>query len=78
MMAAMHQFMPDLKVEVVDALAEGDKVVVRNRWTGTNAQTGQHMEFHGFVLWRIAANQIAERWATVTPLHELAAKSLEW
>ncbi len=78
MMAAMHRLFPDLHVEVEDALAEGDKVVVRNLWIGTNAQTGQRMEFHGFVLWRIADGKIVERWATVTPLQELAAKTLEW
>lgn len=78
MMAAMHGLMPDLRVEVKDAIAEGDKVVVRNLWTGTNAKTGQRMEFHGFVLWRVAGGKIAERWATVTPLHELAAQTLEW
>lgn len=78
MMSAMHALMPDLTVTVLDAVAEGDKVVVRNLWTGTNAKTGQHLEFHGFVLWRIAEGKIVERWATVTPLHELAAQSLEW
>ena len=78
MMAAMHQLMPDLKVEVKDALAEGDKVVVRNLWTGTDTKTGQRMEFHGFVMWCLADGKIAERWATVTPLHALAAQSLGW
>ena len=78
MMAAMHKLFPDLNVEVKDALAEGDKVVVRNFWTGTNAETGKRMEFHGFVLWRIEDGKIAERWATVTPLHELAAEEMSW
>ena len=78
MMAAMHKLFPDLRVEVRDAIAEADKVVVRNLWNGTNAQTGQRMEFHGFVLWRIEGGKIAERWATVTPLHDLAARTLEW
>ena len=78
MVAAMHQLMPDLTVEVKDALAEGDKVMVRNLWTGTNSQTGQRMEFHGFVLWRIADGKIVERWATVTPPSELTAATPEW
>jgi predicted SnoaL-like aldol condensation-catalyzing enzyme len=30
MMAAMQKRMPDLHVEVVDSLADGDKVMVRN------------------------------------------------
>ena len=78
MMAGMHKMLPDLRVEVMDALAEGDKVVVRNLWTGTRADTGQRIEFHGFVLWRIAGGKIVERWATVTPMHELAAQALDW
>jgi predicted ester cyclase len=78
MMAAMHALFPDLRVEVRDAVADGDKVAVRNVWTGTNAQTGQRVEFHVFVLWRLADGRIAERWATVTPLHELAAATLDW
>jgi predicted ester cyclase len=78
MMAKMHELFPDLRVVVKDAVAQGDKVVVRNQWTGTNAQTGERVEFHGFVLWRIAAGKIAERWATVTPMHELTAQSLDW
>ena len=72
MMARMHTMFPDLHVTVQDAVAQADKVVVRNKWTGTNAQTGRRMEFHGFVMWRIAGGKIIERWATVTPLHEIA------
>ena len=74
----MHTLFGDLAVEVRDAVAEGDKVVVRNVWTGTNSATGQRMEFHGFVMWRIADGKIVERWATVTPFQELAAATLEW
>ncbi len=78
MMAAMLNAIPDLAVEIRDAVAEGDKVVVRNVWTGTNAATGLRSEFHGFVLWRIADGKIVERWATVTPFHELVAAALDW
>ena len=78
MMVAMHQAFPDLKVQILEALAEGDKVVVRNVWTGTHAQTGKHMEFHGFVLWRLRDGKIVERWATVTPPKELTAANVEW
>jgi predicted ester cyclase len=77
MMARMHAMFPDLHVTVQDAVAQGDKVVVRNKWTATNAQTGQWMEFHGFVMWRIAGGKIIERWATVTPMHEVAFESGE-
>ncbi len=78
MMAKMHQMFPDLRVVVKDAVAQGDKVVVRNLWTGTNVQTGQRVEFHGFVMWRIAAGKIVERWATVTPMHEVTDQALDW
>ncbi len=78
MMAAMLQAVPDLAVEVRDAVAEGDKVVVRNVWTGTDASTGRRMEFHGFVMWRVVDGKIVERWATVTPFHDLAWAVLDW
>jgi predicted ester cyclase len=78
MMQAMHRMLPDLRVEVRDAVAQGDKVAVRNVWTATDPKTGQPAEFHGFVLWRVQDGKIAERWATVTPLHELAASNLAW
>jgi ketosteroid isomerase-like protein len=78
MMARLHELFPDLHVEVRDTVAQGDKVVARNVWTGTNARTGQRLEFHGFVLWRIAAGKIVERWATVTPMREFTAQGFEW
>jgi predicted ester cyclase len=78
MMVAMHKAFPDLKVEVLEALAEGDKVMVRNVWTGTHAETGKRIEFHGFVLWRLKAGKIVERWATVTPPKEMTTATFEW
>jgi ketosteroid isomerase-like protein len=78
LMARMHRMFPDLRVVVKDAVAQGDKVVVRNLWTGTRADTGQRVEFHGFVMWRIAGGKIVERWATVTPLHEITAQAMDW
>jgi predicted ester cyclase len=78
MMAQMQRSIPDLRVEVRDVVAEGDRVVVRNVWTGTDPRSGARSEFHGFVMWRLAGGKIAERWATVTPFHALAARSLQW
>jgi predicted ester cyclase len=57
---------PDLHVQVEDIIAEGDKVMVRNTWHGTESASGRKIEFHGFVLWRFANGKIVERWATVT------------
>src|SRR5216684_6162396 len=54
---------PDLHVTIKDLIAEDDKVVVRNQWTGTDAASKQPLEFSGIVIWRIANRQIAERWA---------------
>jgi len=67
MMEAAYKRWPDLKVAIEDLLAEEDKVVVRNSWTGSEAATGEKIEFHGFVMWRFANKKIVERWATITP-----------
>lgn len=58
---------PDLHVEILDLIAEDDKVVVRNHWTGTEAASGTKVEFSGIVIWRIAHRQLVERWACLTP-----------
>jgi len=54
---------PDLRVSIEDLIAEDDKVVVRNHWTGTDAASKQRLEFAGIVIWRIANRQVVERWA---------------
>jgi predicted SnoaL-like aldol condensation-catalyzing enzyme len=58
---------PGIHVEILDLIAEDDKVVVRNHWTGTEAATGTKFEFSGIVIWRIAHRQLVERWAYLTP-----------
>jgi predicted SnoaL-like aldol condensation-catalyzing enzyme len=58
---------PDIHVEILDMVAEDDKVVVQNRWTRTEAATGKKVEFSGIVIWRIAHRQLVERWAYLTP-----------
>ena len=54
---------PDMRVSIEDLIAEDDKVVVRNHWTGTDAASKQRLEFSGIVIWRIANRQVVERWA---------------
>jgi predicted ester cyclase len=54
---------PDLHVEIQDLIAEDDRVVVRNRWTATDRESGKRIEFSGIVIWRIADRRLAERWA---------------
>jgi predicted SnoaL-like aldol condensation-catalyzing enzyme len=60
---------PDMRVSIEDLIAEDDKVVVRNHWTGTDAASKQRLEFSGIVIWRIAHRQIAERWAHLESPH---------
>jgi predicted ester cyclase len=72
MMEGAYRKWPDLHVEVLDAICEGDKVMVRNSWTGTDSSTGKKFEFHGFVLWRFANGKIVERWATLSDPQESA------
>jgi predicted SnoaL-like aldol condensation-catalyzing enzyme len=57
---------PDIQVEILDLIAEDDRVVVRNHWTGTEAATGTRYEFSGIVIWRLAHRQLVERWAYLT------------
>jgi len=56
-------------VTIDDMIAEDDKVVVRNRWTGTDPVSKQRLEFSGIVIWRIANRQIVERWAYLESSH---------
>ena len=37
---------PDIHVDILDLIAEDDRVVVRNHWTGTEAATGTKCEFY--------------------------------
>ena len=60
---------PDLRVTIEDMIAEDDKVVVRNHWTGTDAASKQRLEFSGIVIWRIANRQIVDRWAYLESPH---------
>jgi predicted SnoaL-like aldol condensation-catalyzing enzyme len=58
---------PDIHVDILDLIAEDDRVVVRNHWTGTEVSSGTKYEFSGIVIWRIAHRQLAERWAYLAP-----------
>jgi len=58
---------PDIHVDILGLIAEDDKVVVRNRATGTEAASETKTEFAGIVIWRIAHRQLVERWAYLTP-----------
>ena len=62
---------PDLRVRIEDLIAEDDRVVVRNHWTGTDAASQQRLEFSGIVIWRIAHRQLVERWAYLESPHSV-------
>jgi predicted ester cyclase len=67
--SGMLKRFPDLHVHIEDMIAEDDKVMVRNHWTATDAQSGKRLEFRGIVLWRIANRKIVERWAYLETPH---------
>ena len=69
---------PDLTVNFRDVIADGDKVVVRAVWFGTDALSQRKVEFHGFVQWRIIEGELAERWATVTTIAEFHEGMKVW
>jgi predicted SnoaL-like aldol condensation-catalyzing enzyme len=68
--AAFNRY-PDLRVVIEDIIAEGDKVVVRNRWQATDGQSGKAIEFTGIVIWRISGRKLAERWAYLQAPHPI-------
>lgn len=68
---AAYKKFPDIHVDILDLIAEGDRVVVRNRWTGTETTSERKYEFAGIVIWRIAHRQLVERWAYLTPPQEV-------
>ena len=75
--AMLHKAFPDLRVEIEDIVAEGDRVAVRARWTGTHRgplpimpipATNRAFVLTGMVFWRICNGKIVERWATLDRL----------
>jgi steroid delta-isomerase-like uncharacterized protein len=75
--AMLHKAFPDLRIEIEDIVAEGDRVAVRARWTGTHRgvlpmmpfpATNRAFAFTGMVFWRIRDGRIVERWATIDRL----------
>src|SRR5260370_18767981 len=69
--AAALKKVPDLRVIIEDMIAEDDKVVVRNHWTGTDAASKQRLEFSGIRIWRIANREIIKRRACLESPHPM-------
>lgn len=70
--------LPDLRVVVEDLVAEGDRVVARYTWHGTDRggwpetpPTGKRVTTIGMDIYRVADGQIVEYW---TVLDELALR----
>ena len=60
---------PDLYTTIEDMIAEGDRVVVRHTWRGTQkgefsgiSPTGRQVIFTGIDIYRIAGGKIVEEW----------------
>jgi predicted SnoaL-like aldol condensation-catalyzing enzyme len=66
-----HKRFPDIHVVIEDLIAEDDKVVVKNHWTGTDTKNGNRIEFRGIVIWRIENRQLVERWAYLEAPHPM-------
>jgi steroid delta-isomerase-like uncharacterized protein len=69
---------PDLRVVVEDMVAEGDKVVCRNRVTGTHlgeymgrAATGRAVSYEEMFVIRFVDGLIAETWGVVDVLTQM-------
>ena len=60
---------PDIKTEIQDIIAEGDRVVVRDTVTGTqtgylgdNPPTGNKINFTAILIFRVDNGKIQEEW----------------
>jgi predicted ester cyclase len=74
---AFYRGFPDMKWAIQDVIAEGDKIVVRYTWTGTQtgewmgkAPTGKKYRQPGMVIYRIAGGKIVEAWTFNDPMKE--------
>ena len=62
---------PDLSVEVLDLIAEGDRVAAFLRLSGTNTgayrcggATNRRASMRAFFIWRVADDRLVESWGT--------------
>ncbi|BAW06000.1 ester cyclase [Nocardia seriolae] len=83
--AVLRQGFPDLHVTIEALSAHADYVVIHNTWRGTFTgeflgmdPTGEAIEFHGVVVWRLANGLIEERWGIGVESSMLEALGLGW
>jgi steroid delta-isomerase-like uncharacterized protein len=69
-MDMLYNAFPDLELEIVDMVAEGDKVVVRFQAPGTHTgtfagiePTGKRAVWKGLVMYHVVDGMITEAWA---------------
>lgn len=68
-MTGYFEAFPDMQTEIEEIVADGDKVAVRYRWTGTHSgplldipATGKKVNQSGAGLYRFAGGKIVESW----------------
>jgi len=68
----MRSAFPDFKVAIDDMIAEGDKVVIRQTWTGTHKgdfmgvpPTGKSISFGVIDIIRVAGGKFVEHWGVM-------------
>lgn len=64
-----HAAIPDLKSEILDMVAEGDRLVLRFNFTGTHQgeflgfpASGARLHFEGMIMRRFVDGKVAEDW----------------
>jgi len=67
--AMLHSAFPDFKATIDDMVAEGDKVVIRQTWSGTQKgefmgvpPTGKSVSFGVIDIIRLSGGKIVEHW----------------
>ena len=63
LVAGFRSLFSELRVEVDDLIAKGDKVVARWHAAGTAATVGKRVQFTGITIDRFADGQIVESWS---------------
>ncbi len=64
----LHEY-PDMRIEIEDILAEGDRVAARIVWRGSHRASGEPYHQMGIIILRLdTQGRIAERWSAYKPL----------
>jgi predicted ester cyclase len=74
----IHKAFSDIKVEIRDMIAEGDRVATFLQMSGTNTgayrrggATNESTSFRAFFIWRIADGRLVESWGVADRLDAL-------